>query len=138
MWMLQLQRVGVSRLRRRDQEGGRGKEREREMAGLGVWGHTPLQHTRVHAPVYAPTRSRLFPERRARPSVGAGQRGGEGKGRETERREISSSKTSRARASRDSRYTWVLLTHLYTPRHFHRYANSPPLRIFLQPLPPPR
>lgn len=46
MWMLQLQRVGVSRLRRRDQEGGREGGREREMAG--VWGHTPLQHTRVH------------------------------------------------------------------------------------------
>lgn len=48
MWMLQLQRVGVSRLRRRDQEGGREGGREREMAG--VWGHTPLQHTRVHTP----------------------------------------------------------------------------------------
>lgn len=48
MWMLQLQRVGVSRLRpRREGEGERG----RDMSGVGVWGHTPLRHT------YAPARS---------------------------------------------------------------------------------
>lgn len=112
MWMLQLQRVGVSRLRRRDQEGGREGERERRRARC-VGAHAAP----THAPMYAPASFRA-----ARTAeCWCGQRGGEGEAREreTERREISSeSKTSRA--SRDSRCTWVLLTHLYAPRHFHR------------------
>lgn len=71
MWMLQLQRVGVSRLRRRDQEGGRERERERRRARC-VGAHAAP----THAPMYAPASFRA-----ARTAeCWCGQRGGEGGG----------------------------------------------------------
>lgn len=84
--MLQLQRVGVSRLRRRDQEGERWPG--------SVCGGTRRSNTR------ACTRSPA-----SRPSVGAG-RGGKS-------------------PTRDSRYTWVLLTHLHTPAFSRESSVNP-------------